>query len=113
MELSVKIHSIGSTQNVTDTFSKREFVVETQEEYKQYLNLQVIKEKCDVLNNYKKGDEVKISLNIKGRLWKDKEGVEKCFNTLECWKIEKLDSNQSQPEPKKETVKEDDSHLPF
>ena len=89
MELNVKIHSISETQNVTDTFSKREFIVETQEDYKQYLQLQVIKDKCDVLNNYKKGDDVIVSLNLKGRLWTNPQGEEKCFNTLECWKISK------------------------
>ena len=89
MELNVKIHSISQTQNVSDTFSKREFVVETQEEYKQYLLLQVVKDKCSVLDSYKKGNEVKVSLNLKGRLWQNPQGEEKCFNTLECWKIEK------------------------
>ena len=88
MELNVKIHSISETQNVTDTFSKREFIVETIEDYKQYLQLQVIKDKCSVLDNYKVGQEVKVSLNIKGRLWTNKEGKEVAFNTLDCWKIE-------------------------
>ena len=98
MELNVKIHSIGETQNVTDTFSKREFIVETQEEYKQYLSLQVIKDKCAILDDYKKGDEVTVSLNLKGKLWTDKQGVEKCFNTLECWKISKVGSQQQAPQ---------------
>jgi hypothetical protein len=100
MELNVKIHSIGETQNVTDTFSKREFIVETQEEYKQYLQLQVIKDKCDTLSNYKPGQEVKVHLNIKGRLWTNKEGKEIAFNTLECWKIEKVEAGA-------ETIKEE------
>ena len=96
MELNVKIHSISETQNVTDTFSKREFIVETQEEYKQYLLLQVVKDKCTILDNYKVGQEVKVSLNLKGRLWTNPQGEEKCFNTLECWKISKT---ESAPEP--------------
>ena len=87
MELNVKIHSIGETQNVNATFSKREFIVETQENYPQYLLLQVVKDKCNVLNNFKVGQLVNVSINLKGRLWTDKEGVEKCFNTIECWKI--------------------------
>ena len=97
MELNTNIHSIGETQNVTDTFSKREFVVETQEDYPQFLLLQVIKDKCGVLNNYKVGQNVKVSLNLKGRLWTNKEGVEKCFNTLECWRIEKLEDSAEAP----------------
>jgi hypothetical protein len=101
MELNVKIHSIGETQIVSDKFSKREFIVETQEEYKQYLQLQVIKDKCDTLNNYKEAQEVKVHLNIKGRLWTNKEGKEIAFNTLECWKIERTESSEESPKEEK------------
>ena len=101
MELNVKIYSIGETQIVSDKFSKREFIVETQEEYKQYLQLQVIKDKCDTLKNYKEGQEVKVYLNIKGRLWTNKEGKEIAFNTLECWKIERSESSEEAPKEEK------------
>ncbi len=110
MELNVKIHSIGQTQNVSDTFSKREFVVETQEEYKQYLLLQVTKDKCGLLDSYKVGQEAKVSLNLRGRLWQNPQGEEKCFNTLECWKIEK----QGESNPTSNTQpKEEESDLPW
>ena len=107
MELNVKIHSIGETQNVTDTFSKREFIVETQEEYKQYLQLQVIKDKCDTLNHFKPGQEVKVHLNIKGRLWTNKEGKEIAFNTLECWKIESTELSVQPPKDEKYSGKKE------
>jgi hypothetical protein len=110
MELNVKIHSIGQTQNVSDKFSKREFVVETQEEYKQYLLLQVTKDKCGLLDSYKVGQEVKVSLNLRGRLWTNPEGVEKCFNTLECWKINAVEGNKEQAAPTQEAPSDD---LPF
>ena len=123
MELNVKIHSIGETQNVTDTFSKREFIVETQEDYKQYLQLQVIKDKCDFLNNYKPGQDVKVHLNLKGRLWTNKEGKEIAFNTLECWKIESTELSVQPPKDEKYSGKKEyseplgqeyeDSGLPF
>ena len=99
MELNVKIHSIGETQNVSATFSKREFVVETQEEYKQYLLMQVVNDKCNVLNNFQVGQLVSVSINLKGRLWNDKEGVEKCFNTIECWKINAVGNEYKQDNP--------------
>ncbi|QHB39642.1 hypothetical protein mymlan62_gp036 [Flavobacterium phage vB_FspS_mymlan6-2] len=118
MELNVKIHSIGQTQNVSDKFSKREFVVETQEEYKQYLLLQVTKDKCGLLDSYKVGQEVKVSLNLRGRLWTNPEGVEKCFNTLECWKISndsETSNLSSEPTSTQQATAPsgDDSGLPF
>ena len=123
MELNVKIHSIGETQNVSATFSKREFIVETQETYPQYLLLQVVKDKCNVLNNFQVGQLVSVSINLKGRLWNDKEGVEKCFNTIECWKINvvgneyKHDNPTNTPEqhfePATNYKKEEHDDLPF
>ena len=112
MELEVKIHSIAETNVVSNTFKKRDFIVSTNEQYVQYLNLQMNKDKCDILNSYKVGDNVKVSLNFKGRLWTNKEGVEIAFNTLECWKIAKIDSN-SQTIQEREPTQVDKSDLPF
>ena len=50
MELNVKIYAIKETQQVSETFSKREFIVETLENYPQHLLLQVVKDKCDKLD---------------------------------------------------------------
>ena len=116
MEITTRIYSIGVTQQVTETFSKREFIVETQEEYKQYLSLQVTKDKCGILDSYKKGDEVKVHLNLRGRLWTNKEGVEVAFNTLECWRIEKITEATQPAKPVFETtdvINNDKDDLPF
>lgn len=93
MELNVKIYAIKETQQISETFSKREFIVETLENYPQHLLLQVVKDKCDKLDEFVSGDEVIVSLNLKGRLWTGNDGEEKCFNTLECWKIVKSEPN--------------------
>jgi len=120
MEVSAKIYQIGQTQKVSEAFSKREFIVETEEQFKQHILLQVVKDKCSVLDQYKVGDNVTVSLNLKGRLWTNKEGKEMCFNTLECWKISKVtDTPQSAVEsynakPMITPIDEDDnSGLPF
>lgn len=112
MEIQVKIHSIGETQNVSDTFQKREFVVVTEETYPQYLLLQVVKDKCSILNNYKVGQNVTVSLNLKGRLWTNPQGEEKCFNTIECWKINATGTQPTaQPQPLAQDAEADG--LPF
>lgn len=96
MQLSGKIYRIDNEQKVSDTFSKREFIIETDEQYKNHILIQVVKDKCAVLNQYKVGDSVTVDLNVKGRLWTGNDGIEKCFNTLECWKISKItDANPS------------------
>jgi hypothetical protein len=118
MELEVKIYSIAETNVVSDKFKKRDFIVVTNEQYPAYLGLQMNQDKCDILNNYKVGQEVKVSLNIKGRLWTNKDNVEIAFNTLECWRIEKTDvtgqvSVQAKVQEQPTTVGVEDDNLPF
>jgi len=116
MEIIGKIHSISEIQQVSATFSKREFIVETDEQFKQYILLQVVKDKCSVLDAYKVGQEVKVDINLKGRLWTNPHGEEKCFNTLECWRISKTENTSTQSAVENYQAKQDDSdsdNLPF
>jgi hypothetical protein len=111
MELNAKIYRINETQKVSDSFSKREFIVETDGQYKQYILLQVVKDKCAVLDGYKIGENVTVSLNINGRLWTNPQGDEKCFNTLDCWKISKTETQSEMPPAP--TQEEENSDIPF
>jgi len=97
LELEGKIYRIDETVQVSDTFSKRDFIIETDEQYKQYILLQMVKDKCSVLDGYKKGDVVKVSYNLQGRLWSNPMGDEKCFNTLQAWLIAKQDTSKQSP----------------
>ena len=119
MEVSVKIYAISETNVVSEKFKKRDFIVETDEQFKQYLQLQMTQDKCAILDNYAVGQEVKVSLNVKGRLWKNPAGVEVAFNTLECWRIERLATATPQqpvasaPLPQLPNGPQDESDLPF
>ena len=104
LELEGKIYRIDETVQVSDTFSKREFIVETDEQYKQYVMFQMVKDKCSVLDGYKKGDAVKVSYNLQGRLWSNPMGDEKCFNTLQSWLIAKQDTSKQSPAPNTATT---------
>jgi len=83
-----RVSVIGATQQVSDKFAKRDFVIETQDQFPQLISLQVTQDKCGLLDSIKLGSEVTAHVNIRGRKWTDKDGVDKYFNTLECWKIE-------------------------
>jgi hypothetical protein len=81
---------------VTETFRKREFVVETSEnssgrEFVEQIKFQTLQDRCDILDNYNIGQNVKVTFSIKGRRW-EKEGNVNYFNNLDAWKIEPLDS---------------------
>ena len=91
MNISAKITEIFDTAKVTDSFKKREFVVEYSEnpQYPEFVKFELIQDKCGLLDSYSIGEEVDISFNLKGRKWTDPQGTVKYFNTLQAWKLEK------------------------
>ncbi len=128
MEVSGKIKVLGETQTFgSNGFRKREVVITTEEQYPQMLMVEFIQDKCDLLNNFAIGDDVKININLRGREWINPEGVAKYFNSIQGWRIEKLQTaeqtntpppveNMNAFEPANDTTSTDDDaadDLPF
>ncbi|MCD6544956.1 MAG: DUF3127 domain-containing protein [Flavobacteriaceae bacterium] len=91
MEVSGKIKKIDETKTFgSNGFRKRETVITTDEQYPQMIMVEFIQDKCDLLNNFNVGDDVKISINIRGREWINPEGEAKYFNSIQGWRIEKV-----------------------
>ena len=90
MELQGKFLAVKPTQKVTDSFQKREFVIETQEQYPQEIVLELHQTYCDLIDSYKIGDNLKIQINVKGRRFEKPLEEPKWFNVLQAWKIEKV-----------------------
>lgn len=92
MEITGKIKLINPTQVVNDSFKKRELVVSTEEQYPQHISLEFIQDKCSILDGYKVGENVTVSINIKGREVTTRDVELKHFNQLQAWKIERTSS---------------------
>ena len=89
MEVTGKIKKIDETKTFgTSGFRKREMVVTTNEQYPQMIMVEFIQDKCDLLNSYQVGQDVKISINLRGREWINPEGEAKYFNSIQGWRIE-------------------------
>lgn len=95
-EIQGKIHSIGATMEFgSNGFTKREFVILLTSEgenpaYPNYIALELIKDKCAMLDSYKTGDEIIVQFNLSGRLWSSNGKPEKCFTSLQAWKIDPI-----------------------
>lgn len=89
MEVTGKIYSIGETKQVSERFSKREFVVELIDnpKYPQIVAFEATNDRCADLNDRKVGDEVRIEFSLRGREWRSPQGELKYFNTLSVWKV--------------------------
>ena len=93
MTINGVIHSVDQTVEVTESFKKREFIVKVEynPQYPEYLRMEMIQDKCSDLDSYNAGDYVDVSVNVKGRLYNDKNtGEERCFNTIQAWRISKV-----------------------
>jgi Domain of unknown function (DUF3127) len=125
MEVSGKIKVINPEVQVSATFKKRELVVATEEQYPQFILVNFVQDKCDLLNNLQVGEPVKVSINLRGREWINPQGETKYFNDIQGWKVEKMagqatESHQAPPMPPAEAfapatnIKEEEhDDLPF
>jgi hypothetical protein len=125
MEVTGKIKMIDTTKEVGSAgFKKRDVVVTTDEQYPQQILVQFVQDKCDLLNNFQVGEAVKIDINLRGREWTNPQGEAVYFNTIQGWRIGKVQaetaSNQAQPMPASEAFQpasnlneEEPDDLPF
>ena len=111
LTITGKIDKINATQQISDTFSKREFIIESGDKYPQFINFELVKDKVELIDNFKIGDSITVHFNVDGRKWTNpKTNEERCFNSLKAWKIE-LDENVSNSE--NTPVKASTEDLPF
>ena len=83
-----RLHEVYDETQVSDKFRKREFVLEVPDgSYTQYVKFQLTQDKCNVLDQYKVGDEVKVSFNLSGKPF-TKNGTTMYFTNLSAWRIE-------------------------
>jgi hypothetical protein len=110
LELKGKIKLINPTETFGSGFTKREFVITTNEQYPQDVKFEVVKDKCSSLDAYQVGQEIDVHFNVRGN----------DYVSLQAWKIvagqqekpltmrEVLD-----PTPQQVADPEDSDSLPF
>lgn len=127
MEIQGKVKVIGEEQTFgSNGFRKRELVVTTEEQYPQHIMIEFVQDKCGLLDSYGVGQDVKVSINLRGREWTNPQGEIKYFNSIQGWRIENLQpaaqtSNSEIPpvppaeafEPADNLNKEEHDDLPF
>ncbi|MGB5170063.1 DUF3127 domain-containing protein [Eudoraea sp.] len=96
MEIQGKIKLIDETKTFGNNgFRKRELVITTEEQYPQHIMIEFVQDKCDLLNNYTVGQDVKISINLRGREWTNPQGEVKYFNSIQGWRIEAIQEDNT------------------
>ncbi len=104
-----KLHVTSETKQVSERFTKREFVVEIADgKYPQFVQFQLTGDRCSLLDEFRVGDAVRVTFNVRGREWKSPQGETKYFNSLDVWKLEAAQAGSSRGRSNNEFAHRDD-----
>lgn len=93
-ELTGKLKVVMDVQTFNSGFTKREFVVTTEEQYPQDVKFELIKDKTSLIDSFKPNDNVKVSFNLRGNEYNGKY-----FVNLQAWRLEAAAAEQGAPIP--------------
>lgn len=116
MELKGTIKKIFDTQTFSSGFKKREFVLTVADnpDYPQHLKIELIKDKCALLDDCKVGQELTVAINLNGNEWTSPDGEVKYFVSLLAWKLDKGQVIEQAPQKQGDWMQEEnDGDLPF
>ena len=84
---------------MTTVLGKEKLSSQHKEQYPQHLLIEFVQDRCELLDSFNVGENVKISINLRGREWENPEGDVKYFNSIHGWRIEKEDSMEKDKIP--------------
>lgn len=101
------LHKVFDTVSKTEKFQAREFVLLQPGNYPQYVKFQLTQDRCELISQYKEGDEVKVFFDLRGREWNGSY-----FTNLNAWKIEKPATTIPEPVGAPEPASTSESGFP-
>lgn len=110
LQLTGKLYSIGDVQQITDKFSKKEFVVLTDEQYPQHVKFELVNDKTGLIDEFAMNQDVTVHFNVRGREWQKENKPKQYFVSLNAWRIESDAATPVQTNTPVDSISED---LPF
>lgn len=93
-EVTGKLKVVMDEQTFSSGFTKREFVITTEEQYPQDIKFELIKDKCSEITKFSIGQPIKVSYNLRGNEYNDKYYV-----NLQAWRLEADEAGSQIPKP--------------
>jgi single-strand DNA-binding protein len=84
------LHAKFDTEQKSNSFSIREFVLLTPGDYPQHIKFQLVQDKCALLDAVGEGTTLSVHFDLRGREYNGKY-----FTTLNAWKVEAKGQIQS------------------
>jgi len=107
------IKQIGEIQTFDSGFTKREFVLTVPDgRYPQDIKMEVVKDRCAILDRYSPGDEVRIQFALRGNEYNGRHFVN--VAAIKISRGEDRDSFDQRPPAEPEDMsQDDDGEYPF
>ncbi len=87
-EMTGTVKLVNETQTFPSGFSKREFVLTTEDDrYPQDILIACIKDGCSLLDGVQAGERLRVNFNIRGREYQGRH-----FVNIEAYRLERLDA---------------------
>ena len=83
LQLSGTVKAIFDQETFSSGFTKREFVITTNEQFPQDVKFELVKDKCVLIDRFAVGQSVTVGFNVRGN-----EYAGKYYVSLQAWKIE-------------------------
>lgn len=123
LKLQGRITYIGQTEQVNETFSKRDFAIETEsisstgQVFKNTVAMQTVNKACPIMDNFGIGQQVECSFDIRSNQ-RERNGMPVFYTNITAFHIKALTPSpvhppkpqQSAPQPQ---ASNDESDLPF
>lgn len=89
VELSGTLHEVFPTQQITDKFKKRDFIIEIPNgNYLQHIKCEATGNTCEKLNGLRIGSQIKAKCDLRGRIYQKKDGSKGQMNSIVAWQID-------------------------
>jgi single-strand DNA-binding protein len=88
-EITGTLITRSETETKGESFRVRTFGIKVSDggQYENFASFQLTQDRCAVIDDFQKGDEIKVHFDVRGRQWQ-----EKIFTNLNAWRVEKLDA---------------------
>jgi single-strand DNA-binding protein len=88
VELNGTLHEVYPTQQITDKFKKRDFILEIPNgNYLQHIKCEATGNTCEKLDGVRIGSQVFAKCDLRGRIYQKKDGTKGQMNSLVAWEI--------------------------
>ena len=87
LKVTGTVYKVFDTQIISESFKKREFVVQTDDKYPQLVKFELTQDNCSKADDLKAGQAVEVGFNIRGREWTSPKNEVKYFVSLNAWRI--------------------------